>query len=173
MTGLLIFLAMLLSGRALAVEPTPTTTVSFSLSTDGWGPVRIGMSPSEAKHALGGTFQSTLGGPHETACFLLQPSKYPHVSFMVTDGRISRIDIDTKSFVTREGIRLGDSEAKIKHLYGRKLTVMPHPYTDGHYFVVRRVKGSARGYVFESDGTIVTTFRAGKFPEIEFIEGCE
>ena len=33
-------------------------------------------------------------------------------------------------------------------------------------------KGGKFAYVFETDGKRVTNFRAGKFPEVEYIEGC-
>jgi hypothetical protein len=95
---------------------------------------------------------------------------------MVTDGRISRVDIWRDSRVTTfSGAGIGDTEARIKALYPGKIQVSPHKYVrGGHYltFVPKDRSDSNYRLVFETDGNRVTQYRAGKLPEVEFVEGC-
>ncbi len=90
---------------------------------------------------------------------------------MVVNGRIARIDVDTRGYVTAAGAKIGDTEARIKRLYKGKVAVSPHKYTDGRYLTVP-VDGGKFGIVFETDGKRVTHIRAGKSPEFGYIEGC-
>jgi hypothetical protein len=74
---------------------------------------------------------------------------------------------------TAEGARVGDSEARIKEIYGDRVTVQPHKYLpNGHYLVVAAAGDAANRIVFETDGKVVTTYRAGRRPEVENVEGC-
>jgi hypothetical protein len=106
------------------------------------------------------------------------------LSFMVgrekeTDPwRIFRADVNEGSpIATISGIRVGDSEARVKETYSGKggtLTVESHPYTGpkGHY-VIYDVDGKGGDLlIFETDGTKVTMFRAGEEGAVRAIEGC-
>jgi hypothetical protein len=96
------------------------------------------------------------------------------VSVMVVKGKIARIDVDTGSVTTEEGAKIGDTEEKIKSIYGDDLQIHPHKYiTGGHYLVVPGDSASAgKALVFETDGQHVTMFRAGRQPEVQWVEGC-
>ena len=85
-----------------------------------------------------------------------------------------RIDIENDSIATDKGIRVGDSEEKVKQMYGSGLIVEPHHYTDGHYLEIRfgNDSATAKGIVFETDGKKVTTFRAGFWDPVRWVEGC-
>jgi hypothetical protein len=50
----------------------------------------------------------------------------------------------------------------------------PHKYTDGLYYTVRHPDFSDTTHVmiFETDGRVVTRFRAGQRPQVEYVEGC-
>ena len=66
-------------------------------------------------------------------------------------------------------------QAKIKSLYPGKIKVTPHTYVkNGHYltFVPRDKTDQNYRVIFETDGQRVTRYRAGKLPEIGYIEGC-
>lgn len=76
---------------------------------------------------------------------------------------------------TFKGAKIGDTEAQIKSLYPGQIQVTPHKYVqNGHYLTFIPKDRSDRNYrlVFETDGKLVTEFRAGKLPEVEYVEGC-
>ena len=95
------------------------------------------------------------------------------VSVMVNAGRIVRVDVSAGTVRTREGAKVGDSEATIRQLYPDARRE-PHEYTDGAYLVVMPLAplDTIYRYVFETDGARVTQFRAGLHPEVGFVEGC-
>ncbi len=96
------------------------------------------------------------------------------VSVMVVKGKIARIDVDTGSVTTEDGAKIGDSEDRIKSIYGEEVRVEPHKYNEGwHYLTVMGDSASAgKALVFETDGKRVTMFRGGRLPEVKWVEGC-
>ena len=97
------------------------------------------------------------------------------IAFMVTKGRIARVDVLKGSISTASGARIGDTEAQIKALYPGQIKVSQHAYkTKGHYLTFVPKDKSDKNYriVFETDGKRVTRFYSGKIPEVGFVEGC-
>lgn len=149
-------------------------TNQSKLSINGIGAVKIGMTVPQATKAAG----TKLAGdrPNEN-CYYLKPQGEPkEIGFMVTKGRISRIDVRNKSKITTlAGAKVGDSEARIKSLYPKQIQVTPHKYVPGGHYLTFTPKNAAdKNYriVFETDGKRVTDFRSGKLPEVELVEGC-
>ena len=96
------------------------------------------------------------------------------VSVMVIKGKIGRIDVDTGAVTTEDGGKIGDTEDRIKSIYGDDVQVEPLKYIEGgHYMTVLGDSASAgNALVFETDGKRVTRFRAGRLPEVKWVEGC-
>jgi hypothetical protein len=96
------------------------------------------------------------------------------VSVMVIKGKIGRIDVDTGAVTTEDGAKIGDTEDRIKSIYGDDVQVEPLKYIEGgHYMTVLGDSASAgNALVFETDGKRVTRFRAGRLPEVKWVEGC-
>lgn len=152
----------------------PHDTVSdIALSEDGLGQIQIGMNLDDAV-GMGLLNEN----PNMNArCDFVYPavgSGIPDVGVMIVRGKIARIDVDTGSVTTEDGIKIGDSEDKVKNVYGDDLKVEPHKYiADGHYMTVLGDSASAgKALVFETDGKHVTNFRAGRLPEVKWVEGC-
>jgi len=142
----------------------------YSLSFDGFGPIRIGMTVSTASKALGVPFRGTPDSSSDN-CYYMSPKRgFKNVGFMIINRRIARVDVSGKGYATDLGAEVGDTEARIKQLY-KKVKVSPHPYVDGHYLDVSDPTGRFR-IIFETDGKRVTSFRAGKFQAVGYIEGC-
>jgi hypothetical protein len=142
---------------------------------NGFGPIKVGMSPREASQAIG---KSLVGYGHITGneCYFIHPEKEPKgVDFMIIGGRVARIDVKTPEITTISGARVGHTEDQIKAIYPEQLTAEPHKYLEeGHYltFIPNDPHYSQFRLVFETDGKVVTTYRAGKLPEVEFVERC-
>lgn len=158
-----LFLPFALAGmRADAAEPR--------LTLDGYGPIRIGMTPSQLERAgvRYETPDNIFGGIQE--CAHAAVVGRPGLTLMFENGRVSRIEVDRPGILTRSGAQVGDSEAKVKRLYGARLEVAPEGHDNaGHVFVVS-VAGNASYLVMDTDGEVVTGMRAG--PSAGYVEGC-
>src|SRR5436853_180616 len=93
---------------------------------------------------------------------------------MLVNGKIARIDVDSGVVTTEDGVKIGDSEDKVKTVYGDDVKVEPHKYIEGgHYMTILGDSASAgKALVFETDGKRVTAFRGGRLPEVKWVEGC-
>jgi hypothetical protein len=166
--------------RSLVALSILALTTGTSLSGDGWvvryngvGPIKIGMSLAQLNTALDEKFTMPKS-KDEQGCFYVDTAKHAHVAFMIVDGRLARIDVSGAGVPTTEGIQVGDSEERARQVYGAKLKVEPHAYTrpEGHYLTTRSSDGRY-GIRFETDKGKITTFYAGRFDAIQYIEGCE
>lgn len=146
----------------------------------GIGPVQIGMSVNEASQAAGTPLvKDSSRVDRVSGCFFVKPKNEPKgINFMVTNNRISRVDVfQNRSITTIKGARIGDTEDRIKSLYPGRIKVTPHVYNrngKSHYLTFVPQDQSDKNYrlVFETDGDRVTLFRAGKLPEVEWVEDC-
>ncbi len=144
---------------------------------NGIGSVRVGMTIAAASKAAATKLIRESGDETNPSCFYVKPRELKDIGFMVTDGRISRVDVweKNKSIATLSGAKIGDAESRIKSLYPRQIQVTPHEYVQaGHYLTFVPKNASDKNYrvVFETDGKKVTRFRPGKLPEVEYVEGC-
>ena len=88
---------------------------------------------------------------------------------MIENEHLVRIDVDKRGIATMEGVRVGDSEEHVKQVYGPRLKVAPHVYTDGHYLTIHNGHYGVR---FETAKGKVSTFYAGTFEAVRYVEGC-
>ena len=136
---------------------------------DGVGPAKIGMTLPQLNTALHEGF-AVPKKKEDQACFYVTATKHPQVSFMIENRRLVRVDVDKSGVPTTEGVQVGDSEAHVKQVYGSRLKVEPHHYTDGHYLTLR---SGDQGIRFETDEGKISTFYAGTFEAIQYVEGCQ
>ncbi len=161
------------SGTIAAQSKSPVGELqrAWTLHFDGIGPVKVGMSLSQLNAALQEKFKMPKARD-EQGCFYVTSLRHPHVSFMIEHGKVSRIDIDGRGVPTDRGIQVGDSEKKVRKVYGAAVKVGPHAYTSeesGHYLTVRSGEVGLR---FETAKGKVDSFYAGRFASVEYIEGC-
>ena len=158
------------SARA-AAAPDPT---QWKVSESAIGPVQIGMTLEEADGVLGGHLVPE--EPLDSACdYVSARGVDAEVSFMVVGGRIARVDVRDTAITTNEGARVGDPEDRVRKLYEGRVTVEPHKYVPrGRYLLVspRDQADTTHLLLFETDGARVTEYRAGRVPEVQWVEGC-
>jgi hypothetical protein len=151
-------------------------TAGWRITTKGFGPVRVGMTVDEASAALG--VRLVLDEPledDENACRYAKPERgFEGLAFMFVDLRVVRVDVDDRAFATLSGAKIGSTEREVKAIYPGRIRVSPHEYTNGHYLTYTPKDATDKDYriVFETDGTRVTSIRAGRLPEVEYVEGC-
>lgn len=166
---------------AVPITTTTTLPANPNISTDdtvttgGLGPVRIGMNPQEANVAVG--YALAVDQFISGNCYYLSPEPViDDVGFMVNNGTIARVDIYGNDVTTRSGARVGMTEQQILDLFGEKIQESPHEYiTGGKYLIFVPVDDRDKDFrvVFETDANgIVVTYRAGRVPEVLWIEGC-
>lgn len=156
---------------AIAISPRLETAV---VDLRGIGAVRVGMSVWQAERVIGQKIKIVSDDRPGNNCAYASIPNQSGIDFMVIDRQIARVDISNPKVKTVSGAKVGDSEQRIARLYGSRLKVSPHHYTKGHYLTIVPKDASDRNYrlVFETDGKKVTTYRVGKLPEVEYIEGC-
>ncbi|HEY3043001.1 MAG TPA: hypothetical protein VGJ39_03200 [Vicinamibacterales bacterium] len=127
---------------------------------------------SDLSKALGENIELPVD-PREHHCVYMAPNRPKGLALMIVDGRLARIDIESRNFRTPEGVRVGDSENNVKRVYGARLQVTPHHYTapEGNYLTMRANSG-ALGMRFETYKGRVSVFYIGAFPQIEYVEQC-
>lgn len=165
------------SGRPAAADstapPREAEAEPWTVRLDGVGPVRFGMALADARAVLR---DSLVVAPPDGQCGFTVPRDAPvGVRFMVEQGKLVRVDVDSSGVPTAAGAEVGMSEADVRRLYPIGLRVQPHKYDPkGRYLVVRDTMpaDSARRLIFETDGQGVVRYRAGITPAVEYVEGC-
>lgn len=160
----LLLLLGTLAARALGAD-------SWVVRETGVGPVKIGMTLGQLKAALHEKLVEQDSGSE--GCYYVTATGHDHISFMIEDGKIVRVDVDERGIPASSGLQVGDSEVRAQKIYGPKLKVTEHKYVDtGHYLTVRSEDGKY-GIRFETDKGKITTFYAGTYEAIQYVEGCE
>lgn len=142
-------------------------------SPGGLGAIRTGMRRGALVSLLGQP--SRAGYDTNPQCTYVGGSALPAgVQVMVADSTVARIDVREPGVRTREGIEVGDTEAAVLARYGDRGAVTPHKYGGPawHYVTVTPPGDTLHRIVFETDGQVVRTYRVGRRPEVEWVEGC-
>jgi hypothetical protein len=166
--------AFMLSAQAMA-------QANWSVHLRRAGPVRIGMTLAEVRRTLGDPEASLyVSNPDdplgEEGCTYLETPNLPKgVGVMLINRRVARVDISEFGVRTASGGSVGDTEETIIAMYPGRIQVGPHKYDpQGHYleFVPKDAADRDYGIIFETDGTRITSFRAGLRDAVAFVEGC-
>jgi hypothetical protein len=161
-------------GRAGPNGAAHDSVSEVPLNEDGLGPIQVGMTLAEAVNT--GLLNENPNMKKE--CDFVFPAVGAgvpdNVGVMIVRGKVARIDVDTGSVTTEDGAKIGDTEEKIRSIYDGDLQIEPHKYIPGgHYMIVMGDSASAgKAIVFETNGKVVTNFRAGRLPEVKWVEGC-
>ena len=167
-------LVALLGLAATATAGGGRLSPSSRVSTAGLGPVEVGMTRAQAERAA--RMRLVLVGPALGSCRYARPAdRSVRASFMLTGRHIARVDVERRGIATRSGIRVGDREAAVRRRFAGRLRITRHEYVEGGRYLelVPRDRGERnRRVVFETDGRRVTYIRAGRLPEVRYVEGC-
>jgi hypothetical protein len=152
-------------------------TEADTVTTSGLGVVTIGATADAAAEAAG-TALAPAGEPvGATGCQYVRPQAGPAgVAFMVNDGTIARVDVESGSIATRSGAHIGSTRDEILGLFGDKIQAEPHPSVAGAemlVFVPVDAGDANRRVVFETgaDGVVVR-YWTGRLPEVLWYDGC-
>jgi len=169
---------------AVETPPAAPAASADALTSQGWGPLKIGMTKEEVVTAVGDKRDPNAADiPGE--CVEYQPKNAPeNLWVMLEAGKLTRITLaDMSKLKTDKGLGLGDTADAVKTAYGADAVASPHKYQDKPAEYITVWDGgprkepyvedeAARGIVYEIDGTgKVGAIHAGG-PSIQYVEGC-
>ena len=161
------------SSPIVKTDSSTTDRKAFVVDASGAGRVRTGVTLAQLSATLGEPLKA--GYRDNETCDYVKPSSVPAgVSLMVISDTVARIDVTKPGIRTVEGASVGDTEAEVLGLYKGLIHVEPHKYTgpEGHYLIVTPPSDTLHRIIFETDGKVVTLYRAGRLPAVGYIEGC-
>jgi hypothetical protein len=165
-----LILALMMAAPATTPPPAPAV-----LSTAGIGDVKIGMDAATLKRRFAAKVEDITDPKDPNSCGYYSLPAYPGLGFMVTGGALARIDVTkpTPAYATLSGARVGMRTADVRKIYGSKLRIEPHKYNEenGKYLVLASSDGRT-GLILETDKDVVTSFRIGRWEEVQWVEGC-
>lgn len=145
-----------------------------NVSEEGFGPVRFGMKVGEAERALGVKLEQDNYTDYDSCRYFTPAEGFTGLEFMTSNGVVVRVDVhDNQEIETDRGAKVGDTEERVLELYKGRTKVHPHFYggLPDHYIKVLDEKGRTR-LLFETRNGKIDNYRAGRLPEVEYVEGC-
>jgi len=149
---------------------------ALRLSSEGLGPVRVGMNVREASDALHTRFGDALAGGDDSCAEYGLPDAAPGggIAIMAINGKIERVTIVSGDLGVRtpEGIGIGSTEREVRADYPNSV-VSPAPYDDppAHDLTFWR-HPNVDGIRFEIDAHGRVARMHGGSRAITYIEGC-
>lgn len=144
----------------------------WRLSSRGYGPVRVGMTLEEAQTRMGTRLKPSEDMPMDPSCDYVYSSRSDEkLSFMVQRGRIAHVSVASTTVQTISGVMVGESAARLKAMFGRRLEIRPHHYDAGAFYYFVWETDRHYGVKFEVSGGKVTMMHGGD-GSIELVEGC-
>lgn len=162
------------AGDTVAMTPDSLAAdTGWVASPRGVGGVRSGMLRTDLLSVIG---QPSRAGyyTHAECVYVGGTSLPPGMQVMLIDSAVARIDIAQPGVRTREGVQVGDSVPTVLQRYRGRVAVTPHSDTDstGQYLAVTPPGDTLHRIIFETDGAVVTNYRVGRRPEVEWVKGC-
>ena len=156
---------------------TPELTEEDVVLLRGVGPVSLGMTVDEASTASGLDLTQDFGRTSTDSCFYMTAlTALPGVAFMVVDGEVVRIDINSPSaLATRSGVGIGTSESNLREVYSDNIQQVSGVLLEGPawaYVPNDEADANYRIYFAVENGE-VTHYRLGLKPAVDNAQGCE
>ena len=148
----------------------------------GFGPAKFGDNEESVRMSWGRPLNASKPAVGATCYYLYldpKPEKRQEIAFMFEDGKFVRYDIDDPKWVAPGNIVVGDSMEKVMQAHAGHIQSQPHKYIEGaHTLVVtppvaKSGEKSNAHLIFETDAkNVVTNWRIGVSPQVDYVEGC-
>lgn len=143
------------------------------ITTEGIGPVLVGMTESEAEAA--GNIELSTDGYVSGSCGYFHTDSLNGVNFMFHKGTLARVDVMNPAISTLSGVSVGDSEADVYAAYGESIKETPEFYEPEHSSDLTYIPDDPNDHSrvsFDVTRGEVVHIRAGRLPEVNYVEGC-
>jgi len=144
-------------GISACSQMPATKLTEQTLDFDHLGPLTLGMTLAEIKKAARQDFELV----------------FYDLEFMIRQKRDAPPEKSECEYAIPaiESLGIGLIERDIFKVFDGRVIKKPHAYVDdGFYLIIE--KGDGTALVFETEEDKVTTYRSGKIPDVEAIEGC-
>lgn len=161
--------------------PAPVTAVDEAgPNWSGYGKLRWGMTPEAMQAAWQpGALARPAGIGTDDTCHYLIPdsgtsdSAAQDVRLMVEEGRFVRVEFLTPASTAPGGGKVGWTAAQVRAAYPVGLEELAHKYEDGALYLRLRDTEGEGVLLFETDANgVVTRWRMGIAPQVDYVEGC-
>ena len=181
-TCLVHLLAGVTSILAVACQPRNADTAEgatvgagtpvWAVTPEAAGPVRFGMTATEASAAVGATAANA--APADSACRYWVPGGAPAgLRLMLENGAVVRADVDSAGITTIKSLGVGSPVESVVVALGPSLQVTPHKYQwEEGWRYLSFGEDSTHRLIFTVDSHVVRSWRAGLVPAVEYVEGC-
>ncbi|WP_413701599.1 hypothetical protein ACLKMH_08450 [Psychromonas sp. KJ10-10] len=144
---------------------------STNLTNNDYRGVVIGMPVDKALSLLP---HFLIDREEDSDCYYLHhPEENTDLYIMIIDDTVVRFDVFDKqaNIFTQNNIGIGSSKQDVLKTY-QKVKSQPHEYLGeaGEYLEVTLPSGN--GLIFETEFDVVGQYRLGRYPEVQYIEGC-
>ncbi len=150
----------------------PTLSNRSTVSTVGLDEVHFGMTVTQAQEAAGTVLVPA--GP-VGACYHVVPFDAPEgIVFLVHQGTIERVDVNSGPITTRSGVGVGSPETMVTDLFGDRIE--REVRVDGTVdlvFVPRDPGDQDYRVVFNVSEGAVRALKSGRLPMVMLDTGCE
>ena len=149
-----------------------TLDAASSVSTVGIDRIMFGMTVHDAQVAAGSRFTPVTPIGH---CYLVTPDDgQAGLTFWVVAGTVERVDVDTRTITTRSGAGIGNTEDRIREMFGERIHTTPLPDGSGNLlaYVPKDVADATYRVMFLTNGVQVIRLWAGRLPWAEELGGC-
>lgn len=160
---------------AINAPAQPQDPIGFA----GYGSAAFGSNEALLRAAWAGTLQGAGDSVAEvTSCHFLiadpRPAQGRGIAFMFEDRRLVRYDVDTAHYVAPGGIRTGMRVEAVFAAFPGKVQEQSDKYLPGarDLIIVDPAGSNAKLIVdVDADG-IVSSWRIGVPPQVDYVEGC-
>jgi hypothetical protein len=161
-------MAAAIAGLALAA--TAAAAPAWTLDPAGFGPLKFGMDFDAARRAGARGIKPTPPPRGNPQCDQMLLPGHPGVSLMFVDGVLRRVDIYRAGIRTTRGVATGDPVARARRAYPR-LDDAAGKYGPGARYLTLGPDHD-QALRFETRAGKITRIYAGRWQEVQLVEGC-
>lgn len=173
--------AGLLATCAGPSRPDEASPITGKLSEEGYGPIRIGEPlPADVPLAWSDSPDANSEGPdtdveYEFCHYSGVETSQGFVFVMLRNNVVARIETEDKEVRLSNGLGVGSVREDIIAAYGDDAVSRRNFYTGSAGYIdymVRRPGNTGVYFLLEGNDN-VHAFQVGRFPELEWVEGCQ
>lgn len=164
------------------VEPTKIEAATEQkynpdiINFDGFGPAKFGDNEESVRMAWGRPLTADKPSKGATCYYLnIEPNiDYKGIAFMMENAKFVRYDVKDNLQIAPGNIMVGDTAQSIMEVHGDNVKSQPHKYTkDARTLTVSSTQQPNSKLIFEVNAdNIVTNWRIGVTPQVDYVEGC-